>query len=146
MTTSQTQDFLSEFKNPDADIPPAKLAYMEARLAGLVHQFLLKLLRSMEARGNFSKRKLSHRINKKPEQITRWFASPGNLTIGTIAAIYAGAGYEISGFIATNLATGQSVTFQRPTVTTTIPAIWGAQKGSSDTSTSTGSYWANKVA
>ncbi len=110
MNTSATHELLSEIKSA-AKLRPKTIGYFEGRLTGLLHQALLALLRAMEKREGFSRRQFATRIGKKPEQITRWFSSPNNLTLGTISALFLGAGYEIRGFVVTELATGNTEHF-----------------------------------
>jgi hypothetical protein len=38
-----------------------------------------------QARTGFTKRDLARRINRRPEQVTRWLATPGNWTLETIS-------------------------------------------------------------
>jgi hypothetical protein len=100
------QELLSEITS-DKKIRSKTLGYFEGRINGLFHQVLLRLLRVMEQREDFSKRKLAFRLGKKPEQITRWFSNPSNLTLGTISALCLGAGYEVRGLIVAEITTGK---------------------------------------
>jgi hypothetical protein len=119
MNTSATHELLSEIKSA-AKLRPRTIGYFEGRLTGLLHQALLALLRVMEQKDGFSKRHFATRIGKKPEQITRWFSSPNNLTLGTISALFLGAGYEIRGFVVTDLATGNTEHFPAVSVSKTL--------------------------
>lgn len=110
MTTSAMQEILSEISSGQK-IRPKTIGYFEGRLSGLVHQALLKLLRTLETQKGFSRRQLAHRLGKKPEQITRWFSSPANLTVATISGLFLGAGYEIRGFVIANVASGDLQVF-----------------------------------
>jgi len=110
MTSSATQDFLSDVVlRRGARIPAAKLAYFQTRLAGSVHQAMLKVYGRLEDEGNFTRRDLAHRIGRKPEQITRWFSYPGNLTLSTVSDIFVGMGYEVESITLVNLGTGKRV-------------------------------------
>jgi len=106
MTSSATQDFLSDVLS-GGRIPGGKLAYFQTRLAGNVNQAMLKLFGRLERQGNFTRRELAQRICRKPEQITRWFSYPGNLTLGTVSDIFVGMGYELESITLVDLATGK---------------------------------------
>jgi hypothetical protein len=106
MTSSATQDFLSDVIDGER-VPPGKLAYFQTRLAANVHQAMLKLFARLERDRSFTRRELAQRIGRKPEQITRWFSYPGNLTLGTVSDIFVGMGYELESISLVNLATGE---------------------------------------
>jgi hypothetical protein len=108
MNSSVTQGFLSEVLG-GGRIPGDKLAYFQTRLAGNVHQAMLKAFGGLERQGNFTRRELAQRIDRKPEQITRWFSYPGNLTLGTVSDIFVGMGYELESITLVNLATGKRI-------------------------------------
>lgn len=56
---------------------------MAARNKNKVHSFLLELF----AESDTSKSDLAKMLGKKPEQITRWLGSSGNLTLDTISQL-----------------------------------------------------------
>jgi hypothetical protein len=107
MTTLATHDIRSE----DEPIPRGMLGYFEARLSGLVHQAMLMLFARLERSKSFTRRDFARRIGRKPEQITRWFAYPGNLTLATVSDIFAGAGFELESIVLADLATGERLSF-----------------------------------
>jgi hypothetical protein len=106
MISSATQDFLSDVLS-GGRIPGGKLAYFQTRLAGNVHQAMLKVFGRLERQGTFTRRELAQRIGRKPEQITRWFSYPGNLTLSTVSDIFIGMGYELESITLVDLATGK---------------------------------------
>jgi hypothetical protein len=108
MTTLATPDFKSGVTK-DERLTVGMLAYFASRLSGLAHQALLKILGRLERQDGFTKRAFAHRIRRKPEQITRWFSYPSNLTLETISAILLGAGYEVERIVLKNLATGECI-------------------------------------
>ena len=108
MNSSEKQGFLSEVLG-DGCIPGNKLDYFQTRLAGNVHHAMLKALGDPERQGNFTSRDLAQRIGRKPEQITRCFSYPGNLTLGTVSDIFVGMGYELESITLVNLATGKRI-------------------------------------
>lgn len=92
MTAFRQNTFLSEIISGEP-IPIGKLAYFRARLADRIYELVLEKYISLEETG-FTKAELARRINRKPEQITRWFGSPGNWTIETVSDLLLGMGCE----------------------------------------------------
>ena len=91
--TSQTS-FLSNLLGPDP-IAPHKVAYFRARLSNRLHDLVLRQFASLEAEGKINRSLLARRIGRKPEQITRWFGSPGNWTLETLSDLLLGMGLEL---------------------------------------------------
>lgn len=110
MNTLVTQDFLSEIRN-GLPIPAGKLAYFQGRLSGLVNQALLKVFGVQEREKDISRRELALRIGRKPEQITRWFSYPCNLTLDTVSDLFVGMGCEVQGIVLVNLTTGAKMQY-----------------------------------
>jgi hypothetical protein len=108
MTSSATHDFLSDVIGGER-VPPGKLAYFQTRLAAKVHQAMLSVFGRLERHKGFTRRELAQRIDRKPEQITRWFSYPGNLTLGTVSDICVGMGYELESITLVDLATGKRI-------------------------------------
>src|SRR5690349_20959525 len=94
MTTSQTS-FLSEVLRGEA-IPSSKLAYFRGRLANRIHELVLQEFARQEAQGRISRAELARRIDRKPEQVTRWLGSPGNWTLETVSDLLLGMQAELS--------------------------------------------------
>ncbi len=93
MTTYQPTPFLSEILEGSV-IPEGKLAYFRARLSNRLHELVLSTFLKVEKRDQFSRADLAKRIGRKPEQITRWFASPGNWELDTVSDLLLGMGFE----------------------------------------------------
>ena len=110
MTSSAMQGFLSEVLGGNR-IPGNKLAYFQTRLSSNIHQAMLGVFGRIEKQGDFTRKDLAHRIGRKPEQITRWFSYPGNLTLGTVSDILLGMGYEVESVTLVDLATGNRVQY-----------------------------------
>ena len=110
MTSSATRDFLNEIVQGKR-IPDAKLAYFGATLCNLIHQAILFGFAKAEKSQNLTKRELARRIGKKPEQITRWLAYPGNLTFNTAAEILIGMGIQVENLGLANFASGTRTRF-----------------------------------
>lgn len=83
MSMSQTT-FLSDIMN-GGPIPVGKLAYFQARLSNLLHEAVLSRFLKLEKERGLTRADLARRIGRKPEQVTRWFGSPGNWTLETVS-------------------------------------------------------------
>lgn len=95
MTTLAKHDFHSDLQQ-DGTIPVALRSYFAQRLLNRVHQELLTLIRRMEANDSeFSKRKLAKRLDKKPEQLSRWLSYPSNMTLETVSDLFIGMCCEL---------------------------------------------------
>jgi hypothetical protein len=92
-TTYQQTQFLSEILNGGV-IPEGKLAYFRARLSNSLHELVLSTFLKTENRDGLTRAELAKRLGRKPEQITRWFASPGNWELETVSDLLLGMGYE----------------------------------------------------
>ena len=64
-------------------VPTKDLAYAKARARNKAHAKLLTALKE----SGLTKTQLAKMLGKRPEQITRWFGGPGNVTIDTLAEI-----------------------------------------------------------
>jgi hypothetical protein len=91
MTTSQT-GFLAEINSGGEapvngqNIPVEKRAYFHERLKGRIYSLITKeLLRQQKSDSALSQAAIAKRLNKRPEQITRWLSGPQNYTIETIS-------------------------------------------------------------
>lgn len=80
MTTSLKRPSLSRPKQGER-VPLYNLAYVRARNRNKANSFLLKMFRE----SGLTKKDIADLLGKKPEQITRWLAGPGNLTLDTIS-------------------------------------------------------------
>ena len=94
MITSHQKQFLSEVLG-DGPISQGKLAYFRARLKNRIHDAVL----SQFAASGITKAQLARRLDKKPEQITRWLSSPGNWTLDTWSDLLLGMKSEPSASI-----------------------------------------------
>jgi hypothetical protein len=94
MTTSPQNTFLSEILSGQP-IPIGKLAYFRGRLSNRIHELVLEEFARLESEKKITRAELARRINRKPEQITRWLAMPGNLESDTVSDLLLGMGYEL---------------------------------------------------
>jgi len=97
-TTFQPIPFLSEILDGDV-IPEGKLAYFRARFSNRLHELVLSTFLKREKESQLSRAELARRLGRKPEQITRWFASPGNWEISTVSDLLLGMGFEPDVFL-----------------------------------------------
>ncbi len=67
-------------------LAPRHLGYFERKLRNDFHASILKLFRERAASG-MTKADLARKLDKRPEQITRWLSAPGNWTFDTAAAL-----------------------------------------------------------
>lgn len=79
MTTSPTS-FLSEILSGEP-IPLGTMAYFQERTRNRLYEFVIKEFLA----SGLSKADVARRINKRPEQITRWLGAPGNWTFDTVS-------------------------------------------------------------
>jgi hypothetical protein len=80
MTTSPLPSFVSELEN-GTTLSEGTLAYFRERLRNRLHDLVLQeFVRSGINRADFARR-----IGRKPEQITRWLAAPGNWELDTVS-------------------------------------------------------------
>jgi hypothetical protein len=106
MTSLATQGSRSNSKS-DTRVSVGRLAYFQTRLAGKFHQAMLEAFAQLEGKTKFPRKVLARRIGRSPEQITRWFSYPSNLTLSTASDVFIGMGYEIESITLLNLDTGE---------------------------------------
>ena len=75
-------------------IPEEKLVYFRARLKNRIHAMVLDYFVLLVKDKGFTKADLARRLDKRPEQITRWLGSPSNLTLDTVSDLLLGMGRE----------------------------------------------------
>ncbi len=92
MNISRTP-ILNEVLDNLATIPEDTYDYFQERQKGRLYDKIIRGFWEKEKEG-FSRAQLARRMNKRPEQITRILAAPGNWTLDTISdlvlAIYGG--------------------------------------------------------
>lgn len=78
----------------DQPIPEYDLAYERQRLRNKIHDAVLgHFLREVAATG-ITRAQLARKLNRRPEQITRWLSAPGNLTTDTISDLMYAMGLD----------------------------------------------------
>ena len=83
MNTSQTS-LLSEITNGES-IPVGKLAYFRERQKNRLYDFIVSKFLEKEKNSGLTKAEIARRLDKRPEQVTRWLATPGNCTQDTMS-------------------------------------------------------------
>jgi hypothetical protein len=94
MPTSAPLSLTSAISRADEKLTPAQLGYFQAYAQDRAHDLVRSLFMSeAESDKNLTRAFIARRLGKKPEQITRWLAVPGNWTLGTFADLLASMGY-----------------------------------------------------
>lgn len=91
--TTQPTSFWSEVPAGER-IPVGRLAYFRTRLRNRLHDLVLREFSRQEKTRGLTRAEIARRIGRKPEQITRWFASPGNWTLDTVSDLMLAMGAE----------------------------------------------------
>jgi transcriptional regulator with XRE-family HTH domain len=85
MTISQTQ-LKKEISQPE--IKKFWLGYFQEEFRQAIHQQILELF----SNSGISRSELAKKIGRRPEQVTRWLSSPGNIEADTISDMGIGLG------------------------------------------------------
>lgn len=84
VTTSLTKFSTSELSDDAGQIREDCLGYFSAKAQSDAHELVLR--RFMEfAQNGGTRADICRRLNKRPEQVTRWLAGPGNWTLETVS-------------------------------------------------------------
>jgi hypothetical protein len=70
------------------------LGYFQGRLRNKLFSEMLGLFLRKKEHG-FTRADLARRLGKRPEQVTRWLAGPGNLKIDTLSDLLLAMGHEL---------------------------------------------------
>jgi DNA-binding phage protein len=79
MSTSQ----ISSTSNARGPIPTSVLSYFRAKLQDDLYSLIVREL--LNLKDKLTRTEIARRIQKRPEQITRWLSSPGNWTLETVS-------------------------------------------------------------
>lgn len=71
-------------------IANADLAYFENRLRNRFYDIVMEQFEKTKQESGLTQAALARRLGKRPEQINRWFSTPGNWTIETISHLLIG--------------------------------------------------------
>jgi len=116
------------FENIDPDIVEQELARESAvrRLFALVR----RRLRELQRDSSFSQQELAARMHVTPAQVSRWFANPSNMTIGSAAKILMAMGRKLELGMSDPFALSQLA--EPPEVAAAAPAATGLVLNFSD--------------
>jgi hypothetical protein len=78
----------------DEPIDPAMLGYFHALSQDEAHGAILGLFRSLAEEGQVTRAFIARRLNKSPEQVTRWLSAPGNWTLDTFTNLALAMGHK----------------------------------------------------
>ena len=80
--------------DPSQALSPGHLGYFQGRLRNKLYSALMQLFLDEKKLG-FTRADLARRLGKRPEQVTRWLAGPGNLKIDTLSDLLLAMGHEL---------------------------------------------------
>ncbi|HXL84682.1 MAG TPA: hypothetical protein VN989_11260, partial [Casimicrobiaceae bacterium] len=66
-------------------IPKGKLAFFQERFRDRLYELVVGEFLKREETGLLTKAEVARRIDRKPEQITRWLGAPGNWQLETVS-------------------------------------------------------------
>ena len=75
-------------------IPESTRAFFRERMRVRLHQFLLRSFVGYAQATGSNRADLAERIDKRPEQVTRWLGQPRNLTLDTVSDLLLAMGLE----------------------------------------------------
>jgi hypothetical protein len=84
MTTYQTAWSTIDISTDDP-VDIGQLAYSRQRFRNEMHQAVLKTFIDLVDNHGFTQSRLAKKLGKKPSQVSRWLAAPGNWTIDSIS-------------------------------------------------------------
>ena len=88
--------------NPNSrkGVSDAELAYAREYFRNMIFGELISAFdRAASADATFTRAELARRSQKRPEQITRWMASPGNMTIDVLSDLMFAMGTDPSSIL-----------------------------------------------
>ena len=93
MATYQQDSFLSEILE-GKKIPFGKLAYFRERFRNRLYDLVISVFLNQEKTKKLTRADVARRIQRRPEQVTRWLGAPGNWTIDTVSDLILAMGGE----------------------------------------------------
>lgn len=94
MTMSQMPP-IPNFSNETEGVSAFHIAYYNERLRNNVFGAVMEAFYNEAKAGRITKAQLARRLDKRPEQISRWFSGPSNLTLDTVSMLLLGIGAEL---------------------------------------------------
>lgn len=72
--------------DPRSEIPPEVLSYFRAWIKDQLHDLVVhEFLKQKSERPDLTQAEIARRLGRRPEQINRWLATPGNWTLETVS-------------------------------------------------------------
>lgn len=94
MTTSGKTEWVTAISDESKPLTARHLGYFRGSLRNNLYAEILKLF-AAKSKTNFTRADLARRLNRRPEQITRWFSGPGNLRLDTLSDLLLAMGHEL---------------------------------------------------
>jgi hypothetical protein len=94
MTTLRERLWKSASSLEDTAIDPALLSYFHSMAQNEAHDLVLTLFLAAADREGVNKAFLARRMDKSPEQVTRWLGGSGNWTLETLTNLLVALGYK----------------------------------------------------
>ena len=93
MTTYKATSTRRTTSNSDA-IDLADISYGRERLKTKIHEAVLRRFMTAQNTSGLTKAIVARRLNKRPEQVTRWLSAPGNWTLRTVSDLMTAIGLD----------------------------------------------------
>lgn len=94
LDTSAKTSWNAAISDLSQTLSPGHLGYFQGRLRTKLYSALMRLFLEEKKQG-FTRADLARRLGKRPEQVTRWLAGPGNLKIDTLSDLLLAMGHEL---------------------------------------------------
>jgi ParB-like chromosome segregation protein Spo0J len=94
MITSEKTQWNAAISDETQPLTPSHFGYFQGRLRNNLFIATLSLFLEKKKSG-FTRADLARRLGKKPEQVTRWLAGPGNIKIDTLSDLLLAMGHEL---------------------------------------------------
>jgi hypothetical protein len=78
----------------DKPLGAFQISYFGERYRNQLHAEVLNLFQRVSKERGLTKADIARRLNKRPEQVTRWLSAPGNWTLDTVSELMLALGYE----------------------------------------------------
>ncbi len=94
MTISPQMSWKSASSLEDISLDPATLGYFHGLAQSEAHAIVLSLFQSLSGDKKITRAFIARRLDKSPEQVTRWLSAPGNWTLDTLTNLLLAMGHR----------------------------------------------------
>lgn len=94
LDTSARTGWITAVSDLSQSLSLGHLGYFQGRLRNKLFSELLGLFFRKKEQG-YTRADLARRLGRRPEQVTRWLAGPGNLKIDTLSDLLLAMGHEL---------------------------------------------------